>query len=148
MYGVDFSCPSRTIALCPAYWLMTFGSLELSWPACPALKRPRLYSAFVIVWNAFPPWPVNASCTIDLPVFGSVVALMPDSTRSFPVSSGGPFGWTTVPFFSVTVGRYLNRYQYLPSFEVPFRPAPMQLPAPLHQTGSRFAGTLRISVFG
>ncbi len=82
-------------------------------------------------------------------MFGSVVELMPDSTRSFPVSSGGPFGLRTLPLFVVNVGVYLNRYQYLPSFEVPFAPAPGQPfdAVTLHHTGSRFAGTFRICVF-
>ena len=151
MYGVDSSRPSRTIALWPAYWLMMFEALEpvgLSWPFWPALTRPRSYSAFVIRWNSFPPWLVNCSVTIGRPLFWSTSWVMPDSTRSFPVSSGGPFGLTTVPSFFTNVGVYLNRYQYLPSFEVPARPAPRQLFAPLHHTGSRFAGTFRICVFG
>src|SRR5690348_7076863 len=134
MYGVDSSRPSWTIALWPAYWLMTFWSLVFSWPAWPAAMRPRLYSLSVMRLNSSEPWPVNWSVTMFCPVFGSTSALMPDSTRSLPVSSGGPFGLTTVPSAFVTLGLYLRRYQYLPFFETPFDPAPRQLRAPLHQT--------------
>ena len=52
-----------------------------------------------------------------------------------------------MPSFCVTAGVYLNRYQYLPLFEVPFAPAPGQLSAPLHQTTSRRAGSFKICVF-
>src|SRR5215467_5332180 len=128
MYGVDFSSPSRTIALCPAYWLMiawALGPVGFSWPAWPALTRPRLYSASVMSLNAFEPAPVNWSVTTGLPVFGSTSVAMPDSTRSLPVSAGGS----------------LNRYQYLPVFEVPFDPAPGQPLLTLQKTVARFAGT-------
>src|SRR5262245_51808605 len=137
MYGVCTSWPSRTIALCPAYWLMipwtVVGSpCGFSCPFCPALTRPRLYSSSVIRLNASEPLPVNCRVTIGRPEFWSFWALIPDSTRSLPVSAGGS----------------LNRYQYLPSFEVPFDPAPGQLPAPLQKTGCVFSGTFSTSVPG
>ena len=141
MYGVESSLPSRTIALCPAYVLMVVWSVVFSWPAWPALTRPRLYSASVIRLNSCEPWRVNCSVTIGWPVFGSTSAVMPDSTRSFPVSSGGPFGLRTAPLFVTLLGVYLNRYQYLPLFELPFEPAPGHPVETLQKTGSRCAGT-------
>src|SRR5215472_13322020 len=128
MYGVSTSLPSRTIALCPAYVVTAL--LFASWPAAPALTRPRLYSASVIRLNAFDPLPVNWSVTIGEPVFWSTSAVMPDSTRSLPVSAGGS----------------LNRYQYTPVFEVPFEPAPGQLFTPVQKTGCVPAGTFSTSV--
>src|SRR3954447_3308375 len=133
MYGVSLSSPSRTIALWPAYVAMVCWSFAFSWPAWPALTRPRLYSRSVIRLNSCEPWPVNWSVTIDCPLFGSTSAVMPDSTRSSPVSAGGS----------------LNRYQYSPLFERPFEPAPRQLAvAILQETGSRCAGTFSTSVPG
>src|SRR5262249_49751440 len=111
---------------------MTDGLLAFSWPAWPALTRPRLYSASVIRLNASAPLPVNAVVTMFWPLLGSTSALMPDSTRSLPVSAGGS----------------LNRNQYFPVFETPFEPAPGQLPAPLHHTGCVPAGTFSTSVPG
>src|SRR5579884_1441444 len=142
MYGVSLSSPSRTIALWPAYWTTVCWSLVLSAPGTrAALRRPRLYSASVIFLNSCEPWLVNWSVTMFWPVFGSTSVPMPDSTRSFPVSCGGPSGcWADG-------GKYLNRYQYLPVDEVPFAPAPMQLLAGVHQTASRFAGSFITTVF-
>src|SRR5579862_6635195 len=132
MYGVDSRVPSRTIALCCAYcWIVVW----LVLPPCPArsaASRPRLYSFLVMSWNSCEPWPVKARTTSGWPVFGSVSARIPDSTRSFPVSSGGPF---------VAFGWYLNRYQYVLSFEVPFVPAPMQPVDCGHLTTVSPAGT-------
>ena len=88
MYGVAWSLPSRTIALCCAYsWLSVPAE-----PWRPARAWPRSNSAFVIAWNIFPPWPVKPSVTCGAPVFWSAPALMFDSLRSFPTISGGPFG--------------------------------------------------------
>src|SRR3954452_24534717 len=133
MYGVSWSSPSRTIALCPEYVAIVVWSCAFSWPAWPALTRPRLYSSSVIRLNSSEPWPVNWSVTIDEPLFGSTSAAMPDSTRSWPVSAGGS----------------LNRYQYSPLFEHPFEPAPRQLAvAILQETGWVLAGTFSTCVSG
>src|SRR4029077_21133680 len=133
MYGVSLSSPSRTIALWPEYVAIVFGSCEFSWPAAPALTRPRLYSSSVIRLNSSDPWPVNWSVTIGEPVFGSTSAVMPDSTRSLPVSAGGS----------------LNRYQYSPLFERPFDPVPGQPAlATWQETGSVLAGTFNTCVSG
>src|SRR5579884_3944573 len=132
MYGVDSSTPSRTIALCCAYCWTTLGLWLPACPARPAAAWPRWYSAFVIRWNSFEPWLVNASSTSGWPVVGSRSAVMPDSTRSLPVSSGGPLG---------APGKYLNRYQYVPLVETPFAPAPRQPFWTGHETTIRWAGT-------
>src|ERR1700749_2039062 len=97
---------------------MVFGFFALSWPARPALTRPRSYSAWVIRLNAREPWGVNSTVTIGWPVFASTAATIPDSTRSLPVSDAGD----------------LSRYQALPLFETPFEPEPGQPADSLHWT--------------
>src|SRR6476661_318552 len=93
----------------------------------------RVDPSTVIRLNSCEPCPVNWSVTIGEPVFGSESAVMPDSTRSLPVSAGGS----------------LNRYQYSPLFERPFVPAPRQLAvAILQETGSVLAGTFSTCVSG
>jgi len=64
---------------------------------------------------------------LELVVWGLVSAVICDSLRSFPVSSGGPFGCPGVPG-----GKYLKRYQAVPLVE---------------PTTSRFAGTGSICEF-
>src|SRR6476646_898588 len=136
MYGVDLRTWSRTMALWAAY----FWTVARLWsplaPAIPAAVWPRSYSAFVIFWNAFEPLPVNWRTTSGWP-FWSRSAVIPDSTRSFPVSSGGPPGRS---------GKYLKRYQYVPVFETPFVPAPRQPFFCGHETARRFWGAARIFV--
>src|SRR6266568_1766596 len=48
-------------------------------------------------WNSCEPWLVKLSTTSGWPVWGLVSAVICDSLRSFPVSSGGPFGCPGVP---------------------------------------------------
>jgi hypothetical protein len=55
MYGVSTSRPSRTIALWPAYVAMVLKLVAFSWPASPALTRPRLYSASVMRLKSYDP---------------------------------------------------------------------------------------------
>src|ERR1700751_950383 len=138
MYGVDLSTPSSTIALWAAYCWTVAWSWTPDFPARPAAVWPSSYSCFVIFWNAFEPLPVNWRTTSGWP-FWSRSAVIPDSTSSLPVSSGGP------PSRS---GKYLNRYQYVPVFEVPFVPWPRQPFACGHDTARRFAGVARIFVLG
>src|SRR5215471_15108556 len=129
--------PSRTIALCWEYCWTTVGSWFPAWLASSAARWPRWYSAFVIRWNAFVPSPVNCRVTSGWPVSEAISALMPDSTRSLPVSSGGPFG---------DPGLVLNRYQYVLSFDTPFAVAPMQPFLTGQAIARRCAGTARICV--
>src|SRR6185312_17467592 len=111
MYGVSLSSPSRTIALCPAYWATTLWSLVLSaLGTSAAFRRPRLYSAFVMAANCFEPSWLNWRVTIGWPVFWSTSAAMADSFSSVPVISG--IGW-------FGLAESLKRYQYLPLCEVP-----------------------------
>src|SRR5215471_8068786 len=138
MEGVDWRVLSRTIALCCEYWLTMFGSWFPACPLSPARRLPRSYSCLVIVWNAFVPLPVNCRVTSGWPVSVAISAWMPDSTRSLPVSSGGP---------PAELGLYLNRYQYVLSVGAPVGLAPMQ-PFLIGQAiAMRPAGVVRIWVF-
>src|SRR3954453_16183702 len=111
MYGVDWRTPSSTIALCPTYWTTVFGWLLPSWPASPGAILPRSYSSFVILWNSCAPCFLKERGTSACPESEAMSALMPDSLRSCPVISGGPFGC------AVDVGKYLKTYQALPLVE-------------------------------
>src|ERR1700759_3933309 len=130
MYGVSMSRPSRTTALCATYVATVFWLGAWSWPAWPALTRPRLYSPCVMRLNSCEPWRVNWIATIGWPVFASTSALVADPMRSLPVRAGGS----------------LSRYQYLPFAEAAPDSAPGQAAGPLHQTGSELAGTLSTTV--
>jgi hypothetical protein len=63
MYGVDWSTPSSTIALCCAYCRTVFRLWSADLPARPATRLPRSYSSFVMRWNSFAPWLVKPSTT-------------------------------------------------------------------------------------